>query len=652
MQTTTSAGICFLGDASGRAEQLLRRAIDGNPDFPDARILLAGVLESKGDVNAAATQLEAALQVRPDYFGALRNYADVLLSLDRLTDAETVLRRAAALEPGSFAANFKLASVLLKLHKPGEAEGFFGRALRINPSSIDALAALVNLHVGRGSLEAAAAAAEAALKLRPDWVDLLFNYGMILKRMMRMADAEPVFRRAIEINPAYLRAYQMLGAVLISQCRVPDALEVFRIGRANCADSFDLESPELFALNCLDDISVDELFARHRDFGKRLELAEPARFDAFENARDPDRRLRIGFVSSDFRFHVVPLFLMPMLEHRDRSAIEVYCYTTGDTADEVTERLRAGCDVWRDAAKMSAREIADLIHRDRIDILFDLAGHSGVPNLRVFAQRPAPVQATWLGYLNTTGLTRIDYRISDNQCDPEGLTDRYHTEKLVRLPHSQWCYRPFVEVDVGGEPPILRNGYATFGSFNQTAKISPTARRLWGEILGQLPTSRLVVVGVADSRARDDLYRDLASGGVERDRITMIPYVPPKEYFCQYGQVDIALDTMPFSGGTTSCDAVWMGVPVVTVPGIRPWSRSAASVLATVGLNDWIADSPEDYVRRAVQFAQQPSTLAQLRTSLRSRMLESPLMDAPGFARDMEDACRRMWRAWCAQAGE
>jgi predicted O-linked N-acetylglucosamine transferase (SPINDLY family) len=182
-------------------------------------------------------------------------------------------------------------------------------------------------------------------------------------------------------------------------------------------------------------------------------------------------------------------------------------------------------------------------------------------------------------------------------------------------------------------------------------KISPATRRLWGEILARLPASRLTIVGVSDSRARDDLYRDLADAGVDRDRITMIPYVPPEEYYRQYRQVDIALDTMPFSGGTTSCDSVWMGVPVVTVPGIRSWSRSAASVLATVGLNDWIAASPEDYMRRAVQFAQQPAMIAQLRTSLRSRMLESPLMDAPGFARDMENAFRRMWRTWCAQTG-
>jgi predicted O-linked N-acetylglucosamine transferase (SPINDLY family) len=292
-----------------------------------------------------------------------------------------------------------------------------------------------------------------------------------------------------------------------------------------------------------------------------------------------------------------------------------------------------------------------MIHRDRIDILVDLAGHSGTPNLRVFAQRPAPVQATWVGYLNTTGLTRIQYRISDDHCDPPGLTDRYHTEKLIRLPHSQWCYRPFVEVACESQAPFESNSHVTFGSFNQTVKITPGVRKLWGEILTQVPDSRLLVVGVVDNRAREDLLRDLENAGVDRSRVTMLSYVPFEEYYRSFGRVDIALDTMPFSGGTTTCDALWMGTPVVTAPGVRSWSRSAASILATLGMQDWIAESPEDYVRRAVQFARNPSTIAQLRKSLRSRMLGSPLMDKGGFARDMEQAYRRMWQSWCSQPG-
>ncbi len=635
----------------GPAEPLLRRALNGNPDFVDARVVLSRLLENKGNLSGAASELEHALRVRPDYFGALRNYADLLLKLRRPDDAASALCRAVAAQPRDFDANYTLASLLVELGKPAEAEPFFQQALRSNTTSLDVRASLVNLHLSQGNLEKAASEAQAALKLRPDWLDLLFDYGLILKRMARQTQAEAVFRRAIEIDPTYVRAYQMLGAVLVSQGRIQDALDTFADGRKHCAETFDLESPEMFALNCKDDISIDDLFARHVDYGKRLEQRYPARFEPFENIPDPDRRLRIGYVSGDFQYHVVPLFLMPVLEERDRSAFEVVCYSTGDTADKLTERVRNLADVWHATSRMSPDEIADLIHRDRIDILVDLAGHSGTPNLRIFAQRPAPIQATWVGYLNTTGLSRIQYRISDNHCDPPGLTDRYHTEQLVRLPNSQWCYRPFVEVDYEHDAPCQRNGYVTFGSFNQTVKITPAVRKLWGEILTQVPQSRFVVVGVVDERAREELYRDLENAGVVRDRVTMVAYIPIEDYYRWFSRVDIAFDTMPFSGGTTTCDALWMGAPVITFPGLRSWSRSAASILTTLGLTDCIADSQEDYVRQAVQLAGNPARIAELRKSLRSRMIASPLMDKRRFARDMENAFRKMWKAWCSHPG-
>jgi predicted O-linked N-acetylglucosamine transferase (SPINDLY family) len=229
------------------------------------------------------------------------------------------------------------------------------------------------------------------------------------------------------------------------------------------------------------------------------------------------------------------------------------------------------------------------------------------------------------------------------------LTDRLHTEKLIRLPYSQWCYRRLADVDGDTEGPLKRNGHVTFGSFNQIVKISPNVRKLWGEILNQVPNSRLLIAGVMDGQAREGLNADFANAGVDHDRITMMPFVAPQAYLESYGKVDIALDTMPFSGGTTTCDALWMGVPVVTCPGVRSWSRSASSILSTVGLHEWIADSNRDYVRRAVRFAGQPAVLAELRTSLRSRMLESPLMDEQRFACDMENAYRNMWRTWCTQ---
>jgi predicted O-linked N-acetylglucosamine transferase (SPINDLY family) len=261
------------------------------------------------------------------------------------------------------------------------------------------------------------------------------------------------------------------------------------------------------------------------------------------------------------------------------------------------------------------------------------------------------VQATWLGYLNTTGMTRIHYRISDRHADPPRLTERYHTETLVRLPHSQWCYRPFLPVDGAGTPPCLKNGYLTFGSFNQALKISHATRRLWAEILERVPDCRLVILGVGTGRAEAELLADLAREKADRARITIRPYVSLEDYFRSFDAVDVALDTTPYSGGTTTLDALWMGVPVITVPGSRPSSRSAASILTTAGLAEWVAPTSEDYVRLAVESSRDRALLAGLRGSLRAKLQRSPLMDEERFVRDLEAVYREMWRRWCGSNG-
>ena len=629
------------------AERLLRQSLQNRPGFPEAQVVLSRVLESQGNLGAAATALETAMRLRPDDFGTLYHYAGVLLKQNRLNEAQGALTRAIAIDPENADANYTLATLLLARGEPADAERLLRAVLKHDPHSVDAHARLFEVCELRGDLPGAAAEMEAVLGERPDWADALYNYGCVLKKLMRLTDAESAFHRALAADPGHFRAYRMLGSVLLGQCRTDEALALYRAARERCPDDFDLESAELFALNSSEQIAEDALFARHAAFGARIEQAHPPRFKPFRNGKDPERRLRIGYVSGDFCYHVVTLFTLPVVERHDRSAIEVYCYSTGGRVDDYTRQLSARADVWREVSSLSASGLADAINRDGIDILVDLGGHSGIPQLAVFAQQPAPVQATWLGYLNTTGMTRIHYRISDRHADPPGLTDPYHTETLVRLPHSQWCFRPFISVACAEMPPFVRNGHVTFGSFNQALKISRAARRLWAEILQRVPGSRLVILGVAEGRARDGLVADIAGATVDRARITIHPYVSLEDYFRAFDAVDIALDTMPYSGGTTTCDALWMGVPVVTAPGSRPSSRSTASILSTVGLPEWIASSPEDYVRLAVESTRDEARLAELRKSLRERLRQSPLMDEEQFVRDVENAYRRMWRDWC-----
>jgi predicted O-linked N-acetylglucosamine transferase (SPINDLY family) len=288
-----------------------------------------------------------------------------------------------------------------------------------------------------------------------------------------------------------------------------------------------------------------------------------------------------------------------------------------------------------------------MIRADEIDILVDLSGHTGGNRLGVFARKPAPIQATWLGYLCTTGLASMDYRICDRYTDPPGATDLEGTEALAVMPDSQWCYRPYISSVPAAIPPSVRNGFVTFGSFNQFGKVSPSIRSIWAEILGELPQARLLVVGVPRGRTQDEFRESFSESGVSADRIQMVDRVPLEEYYQLFNRVDIALDTMPYSGGTTTCDALWMSVPVITLAGKHPVARSGASLLATAGFPDLIAQSSKAYVEMAVELARDASALADFRRGIREQMRRSPLMDEPKFVRELEQIYRRMWCDWC-----
>ena len=309
----------------------------------------------------------------------------------------------------------------------------------------------------------------------------------------------------------------------------------------------------------------------------------------------------------------------------------------------MTERLRAAADHWRDVASMPDEALADAIHADGIDVLVDLMGHAGMPRPGVFCQRPAPAQVAWLGYLNTTGLTRMDFRLSDARSDPPALAQPVHTERLVLLPASQWCYPPTATQAIDPVPPFERNGHVTFGSFNAALKVTPAACRRWAQVMLRVPDSRLVIGDITSESKRAAIRRDITSLGVADDRIAFVPRVPLDEYLGLYNQVDIAFDTVPYGGGTTTFDSLWMGVPLVATVGATPVSRSAAGILSALGLEDWIAPSVDGFVDVAVARAADRAGLRTLRRELRSRLRGSPLTDLPRYTRDLEAAYRAMW---------
>ena len=618
-------------------------------------------LETAGKPREACALYRRAVAAAPRYAKAHLNLGIGLLALDDAEGAARSFEAALALDPADPYANYNLANLWYASNRREDAVRLLRLALERKPDFPEARVALANVLDSQGDAEAAVRELEIALRQRPDYAGALYNQALVLRKLQRLDEAEDALRRMLALGPgsgdsaaselAGEWAHRTLASVLLGQSRVGDALGILHAARAQWPDSLALESGELFMLNFDEAASAEAMFERHRAFGARMEAAHPPRFAPFANPKDPQRRLRVGYVSADFYRHPVALFVLPLIERHDRTAIETFCYSTTveSKADEVTRQLKSLAHNWRDAAAMSDAQLADAIHGDGIDILIDLAGHAG-PRLGVFAQQPAPVQASWLGYLNTTGLTRIDYRLCDGHTDPPGTAEKFHTETPLRLPHNQWCYRPLLVVDQADEPSFARNGFVTFGSFNHVSKISATARRLWAEILSRVPDARLVIVGVPEGRTTNDLRRDFEGRGIAAERLSIVPPLPLDEYFRRFNAVDIALDTMPYSGGTTTCDAIWMGVPVLTAPGERPVSRSAASILFTAGLADWIAASPQNYVDLAVGFAHNRAALADLRGSLRRRMQGSPLMDEAGFVRDIEAAYRRMWDAWCGGA--
>jgi predicted O-linked N-acetylglucosamine transferase (SPINDLY family) len=405
----------------------------------------------------------------------------------------------------------------------------------------------------------------------------------------------------------------------------------------------------LASINYSDRGSPAVLYEAHRAWGEVHGRPLP-QADSYANERNGERRLRVGYVSPDFRQHSVAYFLEPLLRSHDRNAIEVFCYAEVNWPDATTKRFQGLADHWVTTVGMSDEALVERIRRDRIDILVDLAGHTAKNRLPVFANKPAPVQVTWLGYPSTTGLAAIDYRLVDTVTDPEAEGGAFSCETLVRLPAGFLCYGPPQDAPAPAARPHLSIDTLTFGSFNNASKLSASTIEAWARLLVRLPAARLLLKGkpFACAVTRASFLERLLRSGVAKDRVELLGWLPDESHLALYDRIDIALDPFPYNGTTTTCEALWMGVPVVTLRGDRHAGRVGASLLTQIGLTDLIADSVEAYVETAAALADDPARLAELGQSLRPRMAASPLCDATAFARKIEAAYRTMWQRWCA----
>ena len=538
----------------------------------------------------------------------------------RYAEARASLGQAVRLAPGSAAIWLNLGATCLELNRPDEAAAAFRRALAIEPD-------------------------------RPEARNIL---GVALLQLGRSSEAAIQFEWALRLKPGYPAAHDNLGRVMKAQGRSADSLHHHRAALAR-EPRATTHSNLLYTLNLVPGIPQEEILAEHRRWAEMH--AGPRRFEGRSAAPLPapdpgPRRLRVGYVSPDFCNHAVAFFFEPVLSSHDRERFETVCYSDARVPDQVTGRLRSQASQWRNIAGWSDDLVDALIRADRIDILVDLAGHTAHNRLSVFAGRPAPVQATWLGYPNTTGLSTIDYRITDSVCDPPGETERWHTEELLRLPGAFSCYLPPPECPPVGPLPALRAGHVTFGCFNHIAKLTPAAIELWSGILRGLPGSRLLLKsrGLTDPGTTGRILAQFGGGGVASSRIELRgEELPTAEHTGLYNRVDIALDTFPYNGTTTTCEALWMGVPVVTLAGATHVARVSASLLTRLGATDLIASSADEYRSRCLALAADLPRLAERRAAQRERMRAGPICDAAGFTRGLEEAYRRMWERCVAK---
>jgi len=634
----------------GRFEQALqhhRQALAARPDFIDALNNIAVALQALGRAAEALPYFDRALALQPAHAGLHYNKGAALQALGEPDAALVHYREALRLYPQLAPAESNLGHILSTQGKFAEAEPHVVHALELQPEADELRLNLGSLRLSLGRFAEAQQEFERVLARNPGNAQAELHLGWALKEQGDFAAAERHYRRALELRPDFAEAHDKLGSLHKDRGQIEAALPCLRRALAIRPDFVAAHSNLCLSLNYAAGASPQEIHAEHLEFARRhcAGFAPPAH----ANRADPGRRLRVGYVSGDFRAHVVAHFIEPVLAHHDRSGYEVYCYYNFHTRDTVTARLRSHADHWRDIFGVGDAEVARQVQADGIDILVDLSGHTGLNRLLVFARKPAPVQASYLGYLNTTGLAAMDYRISDARAAPLGMLDACHSEELVRLPDTQWCYQAPSPAPEVSALPALANGYLTFGAFHTLAKINPPVIELWSRLLRALPQARLIVAAMGLKSIAAEFEREFARHGIAPGRVELLGAVSFAEYLALHRSVDAILDTFPYAGGTTTCHALWMGVPVISLPGPTATSRGGASLLAAVGLEQFIAEDPEHYIAIASRLAADLPQLALVRAGLRQRMPASPLCAAARFTRNLEAAYRYMWRAWCAK---
>ena len=647
----TLLALCSHGvNRPDEAHQAALRAVELDPDEPSSHSNLGVMQLALGRFEEARVSLSRALEIQPGNAQAHNNLGAALSGLGLTDEARASFRRATEIDPHYAEAHANLGGTLREQDRLVEAEGCFRRALAITPTYTAARAQLGGVLHDQGRLVEAERCFRELTTVEPGGFGHHNNLAVVLHDLGRFGEAEQSLQRAVTINPRSAEVHNNRGRALKELGRLDEARDCFRRALEINPDYAQAHSNLLFTLLHLDGVSAADCFAEHRRFGEHFEAQSRAHRSEYANPPEPERRLRVGFVSGDLRDHPVARFIEPVWAGLDRRRIESWVYSSHPAEDAVTARLRTRVAHWRRVAGLSDEALVERIRADGIDILIDLSGHTAYNRLPAFARKPAPLQATWIGYPGTTGLRAMDYLICDRFIAPHGLYERYFTEHFARLP-SVGAFEPSDRAPPVNALPALERGYVTFASFNRPDKLGDAVVEGWSRVLRALPDARLLLGNVSDPSLSARLSKRFARHGVDGERLLFRPRVALEAYLALHHEVDIVLDSWPYTGGTTTHHALWMGVPVVTLRGPSRVQCQSAARLGWLGLEEWVADGVERFVEIAVDHATRLDELAALRAGMRERWARSPWRRHELVARGLEAALRAMWRRWCDGKG-
>jgi protein O-GlcNAc transferase len=626
------------------AEPLYRQILSQQPNDAPSLHLLGILLTQTGRTDAGISMIRQALAIRPDWPEAHGNLGIVLQGRGEIQPAIDSYQRAIQLRPDFVEAKNNLSFALRLNGQIDQAVATAQEALALRPDYAPAYINLGFALESRGELNPAIEAYRKALTIRPDLSQAQINLSNALCTLGQTDQALAIARQAVATQGNFAAAQLNLANILQTIANLDEAIARYQL--AHNLDPNDLRASinRLFALHFHPGLNSAAILSEHKKWNDEYAAPFKNQLRPHENDRNPNRKLRIGYVSPDFRQHCQSFFTIPLLWHHDHQNFEIICYADVAKIDEITQRIQKYADQWKSTVGLSDAQVADMIRADRIDVLVDLTMHMSAGKPLVFARKPAAVQIAWLAYPGTTGLAAMDYRLTDPFLDPPGSYDADYVEQSIRLPQTFWCYDPLVTEPPVNPLPALSNGFITFGCLNNFCKVTDPTLALWSRVLLAVPNSRLILMSPPGSH-RNRVVEKLK---VEANRIEFLSFQPRPQYLQTYHRIDLGLDTFPYNGHTTSLDSLWMGVPVVSLMGQTVVSRAGFSQTSNLGLADeLVAKSEDQFVEIAKKLSGDFNHLSQLRSTLRQRMEQSPLMDGKLFARGMETIFRDLWIRWC-----